>query len=143
MGNLGPISIPITKEKDMDELSELVDSIRAVAKAEKNEEIVGRIMALEAKIAELTPQAAEGIAYRDHLVTEALAQGVRAQGKEFDAAAYEAILRAAPLGTIERMRDDWKRIADKTFPVGRQSVDSEQEQSKPRLVTTPDAAFLS
>lgn len=98
------------------------------------------------RIKELEPQAADGRQYRSDLVAEALAEGVRAQGQNFDKATYEATLTHAPIATIKRMRDDWKAIGDERLQGGRKSVDDAQDSkdegksSKP-VSLVPDAAY--
>jgi len=132
-------TFPVTK-KESRMTEEEITKMRTILGVATDEEIVSGAEILQRKLAELTPQAADGVAYRNDLVTDALAQGVRAQGKEFDATAYEAILRVAPIDTIKRMRDDWKRMADKLIPTGRHSVDTDNEPKK-KVSATPDYAF--
>lgn len=99
---------------------------------------------LTARLKELEPQAADGRQYRSDMVAEALAEGVRAQGKDFDQPTYEAMLTNAPIATIKRMRDDWQRIGNERLKGGRQSVDDDQtpgqEQTK-SVSLVPDAAY--
>lgn len=97
---------------------------------------------LAKRAAELEPQAADGRQYRSDLVAEALAEGVRAQGKDFDKPTYEAMLTNAPITTIKRMRDDWKKIGDERFSGGRKSVDEADEGKTTKSTSvTPDTAY--
>jgi len=94
------------------------------------------------RIAELSPLAEDGRQYRADLVAAALAEGVRALGNQFAPDTYRAILDAAPLETIKRMRDDWRVVGDQVLPGGRLTRDhAPATNSKP--VETPDAAYRS
>lgn len=99
---------------------------------------------LAKRVADLEPQAADGRQYRADLIAEALAEGVRAQGQDFDKPTYEGMLTNAPVATIKRMRDDWKRIGDERLAGGRKSVDDDQTpQDKPaeRVSYVPASAY--
>ena len=104
-------------------------------------EAVGKLVK---RVSDLEPQAADGRQYRSDLVAEALAEGVRAQGQEFDKDTYEAMLTGAPLATIKRMRDDWQKIGNERLKGGRKSVDNADAPPKDekRVVShVPDSAF--
>jgi len=73
--------------------------------------------------ARLLPMAADGAAYRTALTEEALTEGARAHGTEFQREIYSDMLSRAPIATIRQMRDDWTKAADKLFPKGRQTQD--------------------
>lgn len=79
---------------------------------------------LGAERARLIPLADDGIAYRKALVEEALTEGARAGGTEFQRELYAEMLGKAPVATIRQMRDDWARTADKLFPKGRQTQEA-------------------
>lgn len=102
-----------------------------------------RLRTEQKRLPELETQAADGRQYRSDLVAEALAEGVRAQGKDFDSPTYEAMLKTAPLATIKRMRDDWKRIGDSRFPGGRQTVDEGQTGEGTPVQLVPDSFYAS
>lgn len=72
----------------------------------------------EARLNELRPLAEDGRAYRQALVDEALAEGVRALGAGFDADLYRGILAGAGLEQVKRMRDDWRAVGDRMFAGG-------------------------
>lgn len=94
------------------------------------------------RIAALEPQAKEGVQYRTDLIEAALAEGVRAQGNDFDRELYGSMLKDAPVAVIKRMRDDWKKVADQTLPAGRVSSDG-NEQARPKKVNLhPDSAYV-
>lgn len=108
----------------------------------------------EADVQRLTPLADDGRQYRTDMVNEALLEGVRAYGAEFAEATYRGVLEAANLDTIKRMRDDWRRIAEKQFAPGRvttdggaaEQADAQQQretQQQPAATKSdvPDAAF--
>lgn len=103
--------------------------------------VVG-VRGLLAEVARLTPLAAEGEQYRADLVAEALAEGVRAYGKQFDEATYRKTLEAAPLATIKRFTADWSEIAGKRFPGGRQTTDAKSPRPEPeRAAVVPDSHY--
>lgn len=96
---------------------------------------------LVARVKTLEPQAADGVRYREDLVKEALAEGVRAQGEGFDSTLYEATLKTSPLAVVKRMRDDWKKFADAALPAGRNSVDNDQTGARTQVSLIPDSAY--
>lgn len=106
-------------------------------------DLLGAADKLAKRVADLEPQAADGRQYRADLVAEALAEGVRAQGKDFDKAVYEGVLSNAPITTVKRMRDDWQRIGNERLKGGRQSVDDDQTKNaeKKPAPLVPDAAY--
>jgi hypothetical protein len=132
--------IPKTKEREMEVDFAKVRTLLAVESDDKIEEGVTK---LQQRLAELEPQAKDGLQYRDDLVNEALEEGVRAQGAEFDKAAYEDMLRKSPLTLVKRFRDDWKKVADKQLPAGRTTTDGEnsEERRVERANVVPDAAY--
>lgn len=93
---------------------------------------------LEAEIERLCPLADDGRQYREDLVTQALAEGVRAHGQEFREETYRGILESANLDTIKAMRDDWAAVAAKRFPGGRQTVDGEELETGNGRAPSPD-----
>lgn len=111
---------------------EALDEEGALAAADK----------LTLRVKELEPQAADGRQYRADLVNEALAEGVRAQGKDFDKPTYEGVLTNAPIAVIKRMRDDWKSVGDQRLPGGRTSTDSGDDgQTINSVSLVPDSAY--
>lgn len=122
----------------------LVDS-KIVPEAERDAvddtQIAGHIEKLYERVKTLEPQAADGVRYREDLVKEALAEGVRAQGEGFDSALYEATLKTSPLAVVKRMRDDWKKFADAALPAGRSSVDNDQTGARTQESLIPDSAY--
>lgn len=142
---------PTQGEKKMDEkqvnrLKEIVIASGVVpedARETLDEEgIVVFTDMLSARIKTLEAQAAEGVQYRKDLVKDALAEGVRAQGDDFDAKLYEATLNSSPLAVVKRMRDDWKKFADAALPGGRRSVDNDQTPTKEERSLVPDSAYI-
>lgn len=65
----------------------------------------------------------DGRQYRADLVTDALAEGVRAFGEGFAQDTYRALLESAPLATVKRLRDDWRGVGDGQFTGGRVTQD--------------------
>lgn len=101
-----------------------------------------RAAELEAKVKELSPLAEDGRAYRTDLISEAIAEGVRAYGESFDAEMYGEVLRSATLPVIKRMKADWAKIGDKTFTGGRQTTDEgEQAKSQPARKVVDESAY--
>jgi hypothetical protein len=153
LGNLGPIPKETGKMEGLNEeqVGRVVDVLVSTGVVPdgsrvglKPEDVLGGINKVASRLKELEPQAEEGRQYRKDLVAEALAEGVRAHGNEFDAESYTGILNAAPLATVKRMRDDWKKTANKTLPAGRASLD--EEVNPPTVPVTkkshiPDEAY--
>lgn len=105
-------------------------------------DVLGAADKLTLRVKELEPQAADGRQYRADLVAEALAEGVRAQGKDFDKPTYEGVLTNAAITTIKRMRDDWKKVGDERLPAGRTSVDNADDGQETKSVSlVPDSAY--
>lgn len=84
----------------------------------------------ELKIAGETPEEAirtmyqlaqDGQTYRDDLTEQALTEGVRAFGKDFDKESYRTMFANVAPGSIKRMLGDWKRVGDGVIPTGRQT----------------------
>lgn len=84
----------------------------------------------QAEIDQLRPMARDGEQYRQDLVTQALAEGVRALGEHFDAGTYQGLLRNASLDVVKRMRDDWQRQADAVFGGGRVTKETHEPPAK-------------
>jgi len=138
-------TVEIPKETGkMTEEQEL--KVRSILNVAPEADIIPVVEGLQKRIGELEPQAEEGRQYRKDLVAEALAEGVRAHGNEFDAESYTAILNSAPLVTVKRMRDDWKKTANKVLPAGRASLDEETNPPKEPVTKKsyiPDAAYAA
>ena len=116
--------------------------VRSMLNVQTDEEVQEGVEKLMKRLSELEPQAKDGVQYREDLVKDALAEGVRAQGADFDQATYEATLKTLPIAAVKRFRDDWKKVADKSLPAGRQSQDEEQTPPKPtKADLVPDRAY--
>lgn len=101
-----------------------------------------------ARVKELEPSAADGTQYRNDLIEEALLEGVRARGDQFNRETYEATLRTSPIATIKQIRDDWKATGDTRFKGGRQTGDTHEPKDKKEsttgkhsVSTVPDSAY--
>lgn len=128
---LAPVRAILT-EAGIEDSGDLAADVRALAQqlgAAKT-----RTAEMEKRIAELEPRAADGEQYRNDLVAEALAEGVRAYGESFDQETYEEQLRAAPLKVIKRMRDDWQTIGDSRFAGGRQTTEDDAQDDAASVV---------
>jgi hypothetical protein len=124
-----------------------LDAVRAaLPETAEGDDLVIRVSKLVTDVHRLTPLADDGRAYRADLIEEAIAEGVRAMGPEFAQEAYRGLLNASGIEVIKRMRDDWRAIAGKAFPGGRQTTneDENQQESKAkkngRSVELPAAA---
>jgi hypothetical protein len=79
---------------------------------------------LRTEITTLRPLASDGRQYREDLVNEAIAEGVRAGViTADDDASQRAALNALPLATVKSTRAAYQQIADKRFPGKRRSAD--------------------
>jgi hypothetical protein len=156
-------SFPVAKpEKETKmEFEQIVNQIREVLSLPADGDVVSGVLALttapaklevaerglteaQAKIKELEPQAADGRAYRDDLITETLAEGVRAYGDKFNQATYEGMLRGASLEIVKQMKADWASVGNSRFAGGRQSTDEGEQapgaKAKQRA-SVPAAAY--
>jgi len=75
---------------------------------------------LQARVTALEPQAADGAAYREQLITETLAAGVRAHGAEFQQATWERLLRepSRSLADIRTFQTDFDKAATARLGTG-------------------------
>lgn len=140
-------AVPKEQEKGkMNEAEILLNEVRSKLAVGEEDSPISAIERMQARIKELEPQAKDGQQYRSDLVSEALAEGVRAQGEEFDAEAYKEILQNAPLTTVKRMKEDWKRVADKFLPGGRSSQDGSGQEDRTNVENrssfVPDEAYI-
>lgn len=136
-----PVAKP-EKDKAMD-FEQIVNQIREVLALPADGDVVAGVLAVStapdklrsveqqlvearAKVAELEPLAADGRTYRDDLINDALAEGVRAYGDKFNRGTYEAALKNASLDLIRQMKGDWAAIGSERFAGGRKTVDSSQ-----------------
>lgn len=92
------------------------------------------------QVAELQPLADQGRAFREELVNQAVAEGVRAMGEAFPEETYRGMLGNAPLEHIRQVRDTFAAQAAERFPGGRQTRDR-NEGKEPIRQQTPVAAY--
>lgn len=93
------------------------------------------------EVTRLIPLADDGKAYRMDLIDDALKEGVRAYGNEFASETYRTILEGLPdMGSVKRMRDDWKRLADERLKAG-QLIDSEDQNTDVVSFDIPEQAY--
>ncbi len=117
----------------------LVDAVRWL-----NEQLAQATQERDAarqETARLQPLADQGRAYREDLVTQALAEGVRAMGEAFPEETYRAMLSDAPLEHIRQVRDTFAAQAAERFPGGRQTRDNEEENKQSERPAIPPAAY--
>lgn len=143
------------------EFEQIVNQIREVLALPADADVVAGVLAVStapeklrtaeqqltearAKVTELEPLAADGRAYRDDLINEALAEGVRAYGDKFNRATYEAALKPASLDLIRQMKTDWAAVGDSRFAGGRQTVDDSQAPiTQKKRTHVPASAYKS
>jgi len=98
------------------------------------------------RVTELTPLADDGRAYRQDLISETIAEGVRAMGEDFNQETYQLMLEGAGLDHIKMVRDGFVEIAKRRFPNGRQTTETdetEQSDKSERVNTSaPDEAYI-
>lgn len=123
----------------------LIESINVlVAENERLSGIETEWQELSERVKDIEPLAEDGRTYREDMVTQALAEGVRAYGDKFDNETYETMLRSASLEVIKRMKDDWQAIGDSRFVGGRQTTDEGEpapDGKQRKRVHVPDAAY--
>ncbi len=132
------VSIPERKLKM--ELEQQMNQIREVLSLKEGDDVVTAVLTtssrvaafdaieqeaitLRAKVTELSAQAADGATYRADLVSETLAEGVRALGDKFSKETYETLLRDAPLSSIKKIKENFTVVGNTRFPGGRASTD--------------------
>jgi len=128
----------------VEELREIV--VEAHESGIANREIVGALPEEQRTVEgveALMAKAADGDQYRSDLLTEALAEGVRAEGNDFDADHWRTALENEPLDFIKKQRDVWTKSAKAT--PGRKTEDGDGDktyvvESKPG-VKLPEKAF--
>lgn len=117
-------------EKDLERVRKAVVGIggftEETARSLDETSVVGTIETLSQVVRNMQPATNDGIQYRKDLVAEALAEGVRAQGADFDSVTYQTVLESSPLAVVKRMKEDWKKVADKVLPAGRASVNGDE-----------------
>lgn len=153
----------VTLEGKTLEAEQIVNQVREVLAIDANTDVAGAVVQLKTelesnrgaqaalvtaqeKVAELTPLADDGRAYRTDLIDEALAQGVRAFGEKFAKETYTDVLKRASLAVIKQLSADWQTIGDNRFAGGRQSEDKgdkapEAEAKQPTGARIPSNAY--
>lgn len=146
--NFAGVSASTQKGKAMD-FEQIVNQVRemlaidakadVVAALRENDVELKRLRALEPefikateRVKELEPQAEDGRAYREDLVTTALEEGVRAYGDKFDKETYETVLRGSTIAIIKRMKADWETLGNERLGGGRQTTDDGEPAGKSR-----------
>lgn len=122
----------------------LIDRAKHARSADKELETVnGKLAEAEAEVKRLQPLALDGEAFRCDFVKRALAEGVRANGEDFDQDTYRNLLESTDISIVKRMHDDWKRIGDARFAGGRQTEEPKREEAQEDSDDdkTPNAAY--
>ncbi len=103
-----------------------------LAPASTDAPLAERIRAHKSSLDETRGFAIDGRAYREQLVKDAIAEGIRAYGNAFAKETYEPILKGASPEQVRVMIADWKRIGDEKAPGTRQT----REGDPPELLPT-------
>lgn len=139
-----PTEEPNTNENEV--YAALV-SIRAIAVEAGCAEDMNSVEAvrwLAGEVARLQPLADDGAAYRAALIEEAIAEGIRANGKDFPAQTYRGMLEKAGLPHIKQVRDQFAAAASRNLPGGRHTVDEEEKPAPKKSISiVPDAAYAA
>jgi hypothetical protein len=85
------------------------------------------IRRLRRRAAGLEREASDGRLLRKALLEEALQEGVRAMGNDFNRTLYESTLSAASVEFLQQQRNDWRRMANKDLAPGRTTTDGAEE----------------
>lgn len=105
--------------------------------------LADKVLELRSKVKTLEQEAAWGREYREAMIADALREGVRAQGENFDEEKFEAFLRreSTTMEDIRLMRDTWSAAGDARFGQGRKT--RERSRAVPEPVDNfDDAAFV-
>jgi hypothetical protein len=138
------VNIQRGQTPERDEKMDQLDQIRALASEAGAPEgdVVEAVRWLVGENARLAPLADEGRQYREDLITDALAEGVRAMGENFPAETYRQMFNRAGLEEIKLLRSKWQEQAALRFPGGRKSEDEERQPVQPeRARKVPKAAY--
>ena len=152
----------VTLEGKKLEFEQIVNQVREVLAIDDKTDLAGAVVQLktelesnrgaqvalvaaQTEIAELTPLANDGRAYRTDLIDAALVEGVRAFGDKFAKETYTDVLKRASLAVIKQLSSDWQAIGDSRFTGGRQSEDKgdkpEAETKQPTGARIPTGAY--
>jgi hypothetical protein len=125
------------EEKPAETLTRLCNVVAVIGEHRAQDEPYG------AAATRLMQQAADGRAYRTHLIDAALAEGVRALGDKFAADVNRKSLEASTLEVIKVRHDEWKLIGDKQFHGGRVTQDGEQREPVQAERRAPIGAYAA
>lgn len=103
-----------------------------------------KVVELEQKVADLTPQAADGRTYRSDKINETWGEYVRAGLADgVDEAEQKALWSRAPIAQVVKECDHYRKLGDARFPGGRQTSEGEPEKNGRRDVDIPVEAFMT
>lgn len=95
----------------------------------------------EAALNRICAQAEDGATYRADLVTEAIAEGVRAYGTDFAEADERADLERSSIAAIKRRLAQWKVVGDQTLTGGRRTVEGDERERPNDRPALPPGAY--
>lgn len=131
-----------TRTPDSSDDLTAVREVLAETGAPENKTVAEQVRWLAGEVERLRPLADDGRVYRDDLITETLAEGVRALGDGFNQETYRGLLERSGIAAIKQMRTDWATIAEKRWPKGRQTVDGNDDEQPPApRSVVPDEAY--
>jgi len=149
----GDLNKSIEGAEEVADLERCVEDLRAIVAEDHDTNIANRqiVEALSEDqrsvegVDSLIAKAADGDKYRSDLLTEALSEGVRAEGNDFDSDHWRTALEHEPLDFIKKQRDVWKKVANAKATPGRKTEDGDGDrtyivESKPES-KLPDKAF--
>lgn len=86
-----------------------------------------RVQFMVDEIRRLTPLADDGTKLRTKLIADALTEGTRAFGEDFNAESERADLTLLTVDAIRRRLESYQRIAEKTIPAGGRNTTEQRE----------------
>ncbi len=153
VATLRPLADEVTRLRAQAEAAASLPDLRAeVERLRPLAQEVLDLRPLRDEVARLTPLAAEletsrgtiadGVLYRADLIADAIAQGARALGNDFNEALYRRVLEAPSLdlAVIKQMRADWKTQGDARYPATPQTSQGETPPETTSAPTPPNGS---
>jgi len=110
---------------------------------ERLQPLEGQVTELEQRVSELEPLAKAGEAYRANTEDEAIKEGIRALGDDFDEEAQRTLLGKLDMDMVRQMGASWRAIGDAKFGSGGRQVNDEvdEDETNEREIRVPDSAY--
>lgn len=141
--------VPVSENKApvvVDNTRGVLASALSDAGVKPGDDPIATLRALVEEIRTNRPLAKDGKQYRADLIADALDQGVRALGNDFDKEAYEELFRTASIETVKSIRDSFSKRASDAIPVGRSTVEGEEPvivEAKPEVRKRPASVYAN